>query len=74
MLWGLQPNLETLSQKLTYAFHTSMVVWLCHTCLKPGLPVSAQPHHSKDRWGKHVPNHREVKKFFLPPHIPSTLC
>lgn len=23
------------------------------------LPVSAQPHHSKGRWGKHVPSHTE---------------
>lgn len=43
MLWSLQLNLETLSQKLIYAFHTSMAVWLCHAWLK--LHISQSQNH-----------------------------
>lgn len=40
MLWGLQLRLEILSQKRTYALHTAMAVWLCHTWLKPHISQS----------------------------------
>lgn len=40
MLWGLQLNLETLSQKLAYALQTLVAVWLRHAWLKPHISQS----------------------------------
>lgn len=78
MLWGLQLNLETLSQKLTYALQIPVAVWLRHAWLKPHISQSQHslitPRAGGESMSPVTQSSGEALKLFLPPHIPSTPC